>query len=39
VQARLLRQYSALDTSLNQLNGLGGFVQQQITNWNKTNSQ
>lgn len=36
VQERLLRQYSALDTSLNQLNGLGGFVQQQITNWNRS---
>ncbi|MES2959469.1 MAG: flagellar filament capping protein FliD [Pseudomonadota bacterium] len=38
VQARLLKQYSALDTSLNQLNGLGSFVQQQITNWNKSRS-
>jgi flagellar hook-associated protein 2 len=37
VQARLLKQYSALDASLNQLNGLGSFVSQQITNWNKTN--
>lgn len=36
VQERLTRQYSALDKSLNQLNGLGGFVQQQITNWNNT---
>lgn len=36
VQERLTRQYSALDTSLNSLNGLGSFVQQQITNWNKS---
>lgn len=35
VRQRLLRQYSALDTSLNQLNGLDKFVSQQITNWNK----
>ncbi|MBA3625296.1 MAG: flagellar cap protein FliD, partial [Methylibium sp.] len=33
---RLLRQYSALDASLNQLNGLGSFIEQQITNWNKS---
>lgn len=38
VQERLTRQYSALDTSLNQINGLGNFVQQQITNWNKDNN-
>jgi flagellar hook-associated protein 2 len=36
VQARLERQYAALDTSLNKLNGLSSYVQQQITNWNKT---
>lgn len=36
VQARLERQYSALDTNLNKLNGLSSYVQQQITNWNKT---
>ena len=35
VQDRITRQYSALDKSLNQLTGLGNFVQQQITNWNK----
>ncbi len=35
VRERLLRQYSALDTSLNQLSGLDKFVTQQITNWNK----
>lgn len=38
VQARLERQYSALDTNLNRLNGLGSYVQQQITNWNKPNN-
>jgi flagellar hook-associated protein 2 len=35
VQARITRQYSALDKSLNQLTGLGNYVDQQITNWNK----
>lgn len=34
-EARLLRQYSALDTSLNRINGLGSFVSQQIELWNK----
>jgi len=38
VQERLTRQYSALDTSLNQINGLGNFVAQQITNWNKNDN-
>jgi flagellar hook-associated protein 2 len=38
VQERLTRQYSDLDKSLNQINGLGSFVQQQITNWNKSNN-
>ena len=38
VQERLTKQYSALDTSLNQINGLGNFVAQQITNWNKSNN-
>ena len=38
VQERLTRQYSALDNSLNSINGLGNFVQQQITNWNKSNN-
>jgi len=35
VQERITRQYAALDTSLNRLTGLGNYVQQQITNWNK----
>jgi len=39
VQERLTRQYSALDGSLNRLNGLGSYVQQQITNWNKTDNR
>lgn len=39
VQERLTRQYSALDNSLNRLNGLGSYVQQQITNWNKTDNR
>ena len=38
VQARLERQYSSLDANLNKLNGLSSYVQQQITNWNKTGS-
>lgn len=37
-QARLLKQYSALDTSLAQLNSLNAYVSQQITNWNKQKS-
>lgn len=36
VEARLNRQYSALDTSLNRLNGLSSYVTQQIANWNKS---
>ncbi len=35
-QARLLRQYSALDLTLNKLNGLNSYISQQITNWNKS---
>ena len=35
-EARLRAQYSALDTQMNQLNGLSNYVQQQITNWNKS---
>lgn len=36
IQERITRQYSALDKSLNRLTGLGNYVQQQITNWNKS---
>ena len=35
VQARLLRQYSALDTSLTKLNGLNSYITQQVSAWNK----
>lgn len=35
VQTRLLRQYSALDTSLSQLNSLSSYVSQQVAAWNK----
>ena len=31
-------QYSVLDAQMNQLNGLSSYVQQQITNWNKSTS-
>ena len=36
VQERITRQYSALDTNLNRLNGLSSYVQQQITAWNRS---
>jgi flagellar hook-associated protein 2 len=35
-QERLLKQYSALDTTINSLNSLNAYVTQQITNWNKS---
>ncbi|MEO7244329.1 MAG: flagellar filament capping protein FliD, partial [Rubrivivax sp.] len=38
-QARLLRQYSALDTTLSQLQGLNSTVTQQIANWNRDTSR
>lgn len=38
VQKRLLRQYTALDTSVSQLNGLATYVQQQMAALSKTNS-
>ncbi|KNZ31915.1 MAG: hypothetical protein AD742_14050 [Methylibium sp. NZG] len=34
VQARLLRQYSALDTNLTKLNGLNSYITQQVMAWN-----
>lgn len=34
-QARLERQYGALDTSLSKLNGLNSYITQQVANWNK----
>lgn len=38
IQARLLRQYQALDASMSQLNGLSSYVTQQITALNKSSS-
>lgn len=35
-EQRLLRQYSALDTSLNKLNGLGSYVSQQMAVWSNS---
>ena len=35
VQARLLRQYSALDTNLTKLNGLNSYITQQVSAWNR----
>jgi flagellar hook-associated protein 2 len=34
-QARLLKQYSALDVTINKLTNLNAYVSQQITTWNK----
>lgn len=34
-RARLLKQYSDLDTKLSSLSGLNSYVSQQITAWNK----
>lgn len=36
VEARLNKQYSALDTSVSKLKSLGDYVSQQITTWNKS---
>lgn len=38
VQARLEKQYQALDTKMSSLNALSGYVSQQITLWNKSSS-
>lgn len=35
-EARLLKQYSALDVKLNNLTNLNNYVAQQITTWNKS---
>lgn len=35
-QARLEKQYSALDAKLGALNSLSSYVTQQVTTWNKT---
>lgn len=34
-EARLRKQYQALDTNMARLNSLSNYVSQQITNWNK----
>jgi flagellar hook-associated protein 2 len=38
VQARLLKQYTALDSKVAQLNALNSYVTQQITGWNNQKS-
>lgn len=35
VQTRLLKQYSALDTQMGQLNSLSNYVSSQVAQWNK----
>lgn len=35
-EKRLRNQYTALDTSMAQINGQGNYVTQMITNWNKS---
>lgn len=37
-EARLLSQYSALDSKLSKLTALNAYVTQQVTTWNKSNS-
>jgi flagellar hook-associated protein 2 len=36
VEQRLRAQYTKLDTNIANLNGLQGYISQQITNWNKS---
>lgn len=36
VEAQLLRQYSALDSQMAQLNGLNSYVTAQLAQWNKS---
>lgn len=38
IQARLYKQYNALDSNLTSLNSLSSLVNQQITTWNKSSS-
>lgn len=38
IQARLYKQYNALDTNLTSLNSLSSLVNQQITTWNKSSA-
>ena len=35
-EERLLKQYNALDSNLGRLNGLGGYVSQQVAAWNNS---
>jgi flagellar hook-associated protein 2 len=35
-EERLLKQYNALDSNLGRLNGLGGYVSQQVSTWNNS---
>lgn len=36
LEARLVRQYTALDRQMAALSGLSAYMQQQVTNWNKS---
>ena len=38
VETQLLRQYSALDAQLAQMNGLSSYVTAQLAQWNKSTS-
>lgn len=38
-EQRMVRQYSALDNSLSQLNGLNAYVTQQLAAWNKSSDR
>ena len=38
LQNRLQAQYSALDTKMTKLTALSSYVSQQVTTWNKSNS-
>jgi flagellar hook-associated protein 2 len=35
-EERLLKQYNALASNLGRLNGLGGYVNQQVAAWNNS---
>lgn len=37
-EARLRRQYTALDTTMSTLSALSSYVSQQVTNWNKSSN-
>ena len=38
LEARLLAQYTRLDTNLNRLNALNSYVSQQVSQWNKSSN-